>query len=293
MATNDVVLLASQLKKLTKDELINLIINKNVTQIAGLSEQTIEQLTYVLGSGNKTTSGENIDGGGGSAEQSRGELQCLAQKLSYVQNENDMLRKMSSQLEDRIGEQKLLIKVLEHNISLENFHRTTENNLRATPGLSILRTAETESVDNLIKVKSKSEKNRNISRNNKATTSDVQRAPVTKNHSNAQDIIRGCAPAPTVAVGSKQDTFAAVARRAYLYIGNINPNASKNSVVNYIRSRHSNGYFSLDELPKRDDALSRAYKLTIDFSVLEIFSKPDFWPEGVVVKRFFRPKTRQ
>lgn len=108
-----------------------------------------------------------------------------------------------------------------------------------------------------------------------------------------QDIVRGTAPTPAVAVGSTRDTFAAVARRAYLYVGNINPNTSRDTVANYIRSKQPNCNFVIDELPKRDGALSRAYKLTVDFSMLETYSQPDFWPEGVVIKRFFRARTRQ
>lgn len=115
------------------------------------------------------------------------------------------------------------------------------------------------------------------------------RAPKATNRMN---FIRGTLPTPAVSMGSKQDTFAAVARRAQLYIGNINPNANRDSIEQYIRERLPNNDFILDDLPKREEALSRAFKLTIDFSLLETLNKPDFWPQGVIVKRFFRPRVQ-
>lgn len=107
---------------------------------------------------------------------------------------------------------------------------------------------------------------------------------------NQKTFIRGSVPTPAVAMGSKQDSFAAVARRAQLYIGNVNPNASEDSITQYIKARIPNNEFVLDRLPKRDEAMSKAYKLTTDFEILDILNKPDFWPQGVIVKRFFRPR---
>lgn len=98
---------------------------------------------------------------------------------------------------------------------------------------------------------------------------------------------------PTVTVGSTQSTFAAVARRAYLYVGNINPNTDRDGVLSYIKQKHPNSNVVLEDLPMRDGALSRSFKLTVDFSMLDIFNQPEFWPQGIIVKRFFRARTRQ
>lgn len=111
--------------------------------------------------------------------------------------------------------------------------------------------------------------------------------------SRRQNFIRGSMPTPAVSVGSDRDTFAAVARRAHLYIGNVNPNASKDVIDDYIRERLPDTAYVLEDLPRRDGAISRAYKLSLDFSLLETLNKPEFWPQGVVVKRFFRPRNPQ
>lgn len=120
----------------------------------------------------------------------------------------------------------------------------------------------------------------------------AQMAPVAKNV-NKQNVIRGSAPTPAVAVGSKQHTFAAVARRAYLYIGNVNPNTDKDVIESYIRDKCPDSCPVLDDLPGRDNSISKAYKLTIDFIMLETLNKANFWPDGIVVKRFFRARMRK
>lgn len=112
-------------------------------------------------------------------------------------------------------------------------------------------------------------------------------------HQRRRNFVRGTAPSSAVAVGSVQTTFAAVARRAHLYVGNINPNTDRDTIVDYIGQKVPSEVFTLEELPKRDEALSRAFKLTVDFASMETFNKADFWPQGVIVKRFFRPKPKQ
>lgn len=131
----------------------------------------------------------------------------------------------------------------------------------------------------------------NGSRRPKVDVTAEFRATAVKDHRG--DCVRGTAPTPEVAAGSVQDTFAAVARRAYLYIGKVNPGASKDTIVKYIRNKAPGVDFVVDELPKREEALSRAFKLTMDFTLLETFNRSDFWPQGVIVKRFFQFKSRR
>lgn len=104
------------------------------------------------------------------------------------------------------------------------------------------------------------------------------------------DVIRGTVQIPATACGP--DTFAAVARRAHLYVGKVRPDVSKETVAKYVRERAPNTNFDLEELPKREEAASRAFKMTTDFAWLDTFNRPDFWPQDVVVKRFFLPKKK-
>lgn len=115
-----------------------------------------------------------------------------------------------------------------------------------------------------------------------------------KSHmSERKKFIRGSHQIPTVPVGTTQTTFAAVARRAYFYIGNINPKTTKEEIFQYMKLRRPDDEFILDELPMREGALSRAFKLTTDFSLVDEVNKPDFWPQGVIIKKFFRIAKRK
>lgn len=105
-----------------------------------------------------------------------------------------------------------------------------------------------------------------------------------------RNVIRGTVPTQLPAGG--QNTFAAVVRRAHLYVGNVRPHVSKETVADYVREKVPNANFDIEELPKREEALSRAFKLSVDFSLLSTFNSPDFWPQDVMVKRFFHPKRK-
>lgn len=105
------------------------------------------------------------------------------------------------------------------------------------------------------------------------------------------EIVRGVAEVSSVPIGmggSSSLTFAAVARRAYLYVGNVNMSATEDVLKNYLKHKFADNEFIIEALPKRDDAQSRAFKLVCDYSLLNDLYRPELWPNGVIVKRFFR-----
>lgn len=99
------------------------------------------------------------------------------------------------------------------------------------------------------------------------------------------NVIRGTIPIPVTDNG--WGTFAAVVRHAHIYVGNVNPDVSRESVADYVRENSPNANFDLEELPKREEALSRALELSVDFSLLGTFNHPNFWPQNVMNKTFF------
>lgn len=101
------------------------------------------------------------------------------------------------------------------------------------------------------------------------------------------------ASVPVCRGGSGNSTFAAVARRAYLYVGNVNLDTDENVIRGYLENKFQNNEFIVDPLPMREGAQSRAFKLTFDYSLLDDLNKPELWPSGVVVKRFFRAGPRK
>lgn len=103
-------------------------------------------------------------------------------------------------------------------------------------------------------------------------------------------VVRGNADVTRVPVGTKTNeaTFAAVARRAYLYVGNVHPCATEGKVHDYLANKFPGNDFVVEPLPSRQNAQSRAFKLTSDFSLLTELYKPETWPSGILVKKFFR-----
>lgn len=285
----DIVVLAIQLKKLTKDELINLIIHKDVRQFSALSDQTVEQLEIVLAGKGFGEDGRNVVADDQPRHDDGDGVLCL--NLKYMEKENAMLRKMCLQFEDRIEEQKSYIKLLQQNVNPRcSFAQPTKATIKDSSQQTLVK----ESVSTLHKkiVPATVSDARAPADDVSGTRGSSQMAQVV-GAAGRPVVVRGTAPTPTVAVGSVHDTFAAVARRAFLYLGNVNPNAEKKAVEDYIKDKCPKIDLVLEDLPKRDHALSRAYKLTVDYTWLDTLNKPDFWPDNIIVKRFFRAKLRR
>lgn len=108
-------------------------------------------------------------------------------------------------------------------------------------------------------------------------------------------IVHGKAVVTRVPVGTGigEATFAAVARRAYLYVGNANLCATEETVSQYLLGKFPGRTFIVEALPTRQNAQSRAFKLTVDYSLLTDLLSPEVWPDGILVKKFFRLRTRE
>lgn len=114
-----------------------------------------------------------------------------------------------------------------------------------------------------------------------------------KNQQNHQDVVKGSAPVPAVKMGSNEVSFAAVVKRAYLYIGNVNPNVREQAVVDYIKNKYPEDEFTVEELSINEKAKTKSFKLTLDYALLDSLRKPEFWPQGIIVKRFFLQRRRR
>lgn len=280
MATIDVASLAVQLKKLTKDDLINIIISGQVSQSTALSDQTVNQLESLLKCRGKVT---EIDNGDFENYHQTGVVDATGVangepfKLGRLQlvRENELLQKLCRQMEERISEQVLLIALLKE---------SRENSPKYNPPKVKAMLPPSDPVENKRAKSGTAEEN--ITDKTARKRSEI---PAVKKN----NFIRGSSEIPAVPIGTTKSTFAAVARRAYFYVGNINPQTGKEEVLHYIKSKRPNDDFVLEELPMRDGAVSRAFKLITDYELIEVINKPDFWPQGVIVKKFFRIAKKQ
>lgn len=293
MATIDKVFLAAQLKKLNKDELISIIITRNVSQISGLSEPVKVQLSAAMNSPDEsaqektsTTDGDGIMSSSGGIAEDDGSPSDTG---SSMKRENFLLMKLNVQMEERLKEQALLIKLLQQNKERRN--ETVKSTINASSGNEGRNQKTTLPA---IRAASSGETNR-VNVNNIVADNKNERVGV-KNQNKPQ-VVRGNANISAVPIGVRSEdhtvTFAAVARRAYLYVGNVQLQTTGEMVKTYLRQKFPNHDFVVEPLPMKDTAQSRAFKLTFDFSLLDNLNEPEIWPSGVIVKRFFRTKFRR
>lgn len=94
------------------------------------------------------------------------------------------------------------------------------------------------------------------------------------------DVIRG--------TGTEICSLKSVDRKAWLYLGKINKGCKEDDVVNFLTTKFpENKIQPIVEKISREESTSSSFKLGIDFELLEKVNKEDFWPKGVMVKRFF------
>ncbi|XP_044762409.1 uncharacterized protein LOC123319475 [Coccinella septempunctata] len=81
-------------------------------------------------------------------------------------------------------------------------------------------------------------------------------------------------------------SFSGAIKRAWLYVGRVDQNATNSNVKNYLTMKFPGRDFYVEKLPKRDDANSVAFKVAADMSLMDELHRPETWPSGVVVKQF-------
>lgn len=96
---------------------------------------------------------------------------------------------------------------------------------------------------------------------------------------------------------STQTSFAAVTRRAWLYVGRATKNSTAEGLRNYLVSKCPNQDFRVEKLDSREEAQTLSFKVGFDYDLLDKLNDSNFWPSGLLVRRFnfFRkmPKTQE
>lgn len=273
--------LSSQLKRLNKEELINLIIYKDVSQVSGASEQLKQQLSLAFrGQDDSQVRQEDPDD---VFEVSKNQYKALEGKYRQLHREYNLVAKLNEQMEGRIGEQVMLIDMLRSDIKTENKSLKNQNNSK-----NLKKAIEATSVANSDIASTRPVSDSEQRKHFESKKSVVDDRNCEREIAKKPNFVRGTGEVPAVSVGSESNTFAAVARRAYFYIGNVNVNTKTDHICDYLRKKCPDQLFVLDELPRREQAQSRAYKLTIDFTMMDRINDPQFWPQGIIVKKFFR-----
>ncbi|KAJ3652733.1 hypothetical protein Zmor_018671 [Zophobas morio] len=98
---------------------------------------------------------------------------------------------------------------------------------------------------------------------------------------NRRKVIRGKA--------SNADTsvIKAAVHKAHAYVGNLSIGTNSSMLSDYLRKTFPDAEFIVSDLPKRPDAMSVSFKVTMDSDVFSKFLNEDMWPENIIVKRFY------
>lgn len=85
-------------------------------------------------------------------------------------------------------------------------------------------------------------------------------------------------------------SFAAVVRRAWLFVGRAKMSVTVDDVGLYLRNKCPGYSFDVQNLTTNEKASTRSFRIGLDFHLLEDLNKPEFWPCNIVVRRynFFR-----
>lgn len=105
--------------------------------------------------------------------------------------------------------------------------------------------------------------------------------------------IYGTASVPAIPEGTKKmATFAAMVKRAWLFVGRASLETTAESVQEYLNGEFPNEMFIVEALSNNNESTTKSFKFGMPFSLLEEALKPTHWPEGILIKRFnfFRPR---
>ena len=90
--------------------------------------------------------------------------------------------------------------------------------------------------------------------------------------------------------GAKKDgvlALKAVKRTADIYLGRVEKTVSADDIENYIQEVFNVKVEKVENIQIRTDQY-RAYKVTVDLALRDKLFKPEAWPEGIVVNKFYR-----
>lgn len=79
-------------------------------------------------------------------------------------------------------------------------------------------------------------------------------------------------------------------RKAWFYLGKVKQDTTEDIITNYISSKVSNQQtLTIEKLPTK--GTTQSFKIGIHFDEKDVLLSEDFWPEGVIVRRFNFPRS--
>jgi hypothetical protein len=91
-------------------------------------------------------------------------------------------------------------------------------------------------------------------------------------------------PKPPNNPSNREKTKLAAESIAWLYVGHLKTETNTETVKNYLRKSSIEGELDCEELPGK--GTNRAFRVGVPFKDLDRINLPDFWPSGVMIRRF-------
>ncbi|KAK9878605.1 hypothetical protein WA026_022866, partial [Henosepilachna vigintioctopunctata] len=257
----DVSKMRSDLNKLNKDVLIDIIVNRSIPDRISVSDNMRKYIKnqfeekfdefYDATSSNLKISNE-ID-----------QLKCNL-KISIV--ERNALQRLVKELENTTKNQEMLIDLLKENRKSTTAELVEPNHNVATPQGPVMIPGR-KSV---------------IGHNKEAgsVSSMKVRTPTRSIRSPSEGgIFQGSS------IVTADQSFAGAVRRAWLHVGRVSLGTDAKSIENYLKGKFPSNSFLVEPLPVRENAHSLSFKVSSELSILDDLNKPELWPRGVTIRR--------
>lgn len=83
----------------------------------------------------------------------------------------------------------------------------------------------------------------------------------------------------------------AASKKMWLYVGKLKPDTTQEDLTSYLKKKIPNRTFEVEAL--RMDKYSSSFRVAADYDLLEQLYSEQFWPSGILVKRFIFFRKRQ
>ena len=93
---------------------------------------------------------------------------------------------------------------------------------------------------------------------------------------------------PTVIIGKKSSGLKAVNKLSWIFVSRFLPEISKTNVEEYLKDSNL-AQFECIELPTKYDTY-KSFRIGIPMESLNDVLNSEFWPEGILVKKFYFPR---
>lgn len=289
--------LYAELNKLKKDQLIEIIISKKLPDNVSSSEHLkVHLIGGITVENNENSRVEGFHNPSDSV--SLIEVKC---DLRVTRAELDCSRKIVAELERVIEHQREIIHLLKVNKNTKeksskqlngkvaglqrNSSETTERNASEVNGSKTGNDVAVGSRGNSTTSKSVDIGSQNVilEENHESCHSmGWQKVPVRKKQRN---VTHGT---NTTITNTK---LQAVPKKAFLFVSRFAPETEAEDVVSFLKAKFPE--VQCEKLESRYAEHYSCFKVTIHLSNLENASKPESWPSGIYVSRFFRPRVNR